>query len=246
MTRTYKEVGTVKEIYRYPVKSMAGETIAETKLGWHGLAGDRRFAFAKIKDKTGLPWLSARDFSQLILYLAKFSEPSDVERSSIVVQTPGGRQLALESKELRQEIQDAYGDELQLMQLWRGTFDSMPLSLISTTSIKAIGDHIGFDLEVQRFRPNLVIEVFEEKAFPEERWVGELLVFGERDTSARVRANRKDPRCAIVNLDPKNARQNTSVLREIVQNRKNQLGIYGSTERPGTIQIGDVIRLVKD
>ena len=38
------EVGQVKEIRRYPVKSMAGETLDEVELGVRGLPGDRVWA----------------------------------------------------------------------------------------------------------------------------------------------------------------------------------------------------------
>jgi hypothetical protein len=243
MSKEYKEVGRVKEIYRYPVKSMAGEYIEEAKVGWHGLAGDRRFAFVRAGNKTGLPWLSARELPQLILYSARFTDPNGVENSPITIVSPDGRNLALDNDELLYELEQKYGDKLHLMQLWRGAYDSMDISLITEASVRTLSDKIGCKLEVQRFRPNLVIEAFEEKPYPEDRWVGELLVFGERDNSARIRTNRKDLRCMVVNLDPKTAQQNPAILKEIVNSRKNLLGIYGTTERPGTIRVGDVVRL---
>jgi hypothetical protein len=49
----------------------------------------------------------------------------------------------------------------------------------------------------------------------------------------------------VVNLDPSTARQNPEILKEVVKNRKNFLGTYGGTERPGTIEVGDKIFLVK-
>ena len=52
------EIGHVEAIFRYPVKSMAGEPLAAAKLGWHGLDGDRRLAFRRIDDRSGLPWLT--------------------------------------------------------------------------------------------------------------------------------------------------------------------------------------------
>lgn len=46
--QSYMEVGTVKAIWRYPVKSMAGESLEKAHVYWYGLDGDRRAAFAKI------------------------------------------------------------------------------------------------------------------------------------------------------------------------------------------------------
>lgn len=42
------EVGHVCEVVRYPVKSMAGTPTESAVLGWHGLAGDRRFAVRRL------------------------------------------------------------------------------------------------------------------------------------------------------------------------------------------------------
>src|SRR5262249_3140608 len=49
-------LGRVREIVRYPVKSMAGTATESALLGLHGLDGDRRFAFRRIGDEGGFPW----------------------------------------------------------------------------------------------------------------------------------------------------------------------------------------------
>ena len=51
------EVGHVEAIFRYPVKSMAGERLEVANLGWYGLDGDRRLAFRRIDDRSGMPWV---------------------------------------------------------------------------------------------------------------------------------------------------------------------------------------------
>ena len=52
------EIGHVEAIFRYPVKSMAGERLEVANLGWHGLDGDRRLAFRRMDDRSGFPWLT--------------------------------------------------------------------------------------------------------------------------------------------------------------------------------------------
>jgi len=66
-------LGTVRAIYRYPVKSMAGETQAAADLGWHGLDGDRRFAFRLLGNASGFPWLQASKLPGLLRYRPFFS-----------------------------------------------------------------------------------------------------------------------------------------------------------------------------
>lgn len=245
MSREHKPVAEVIGVYNYPVKSMRGLATPAAKLGWHGLAGDRRFAFTRSGNASGLPWLSAREVPGLILYQARFTDPAQPDRSAIVVVTPDGTEHALDSQALLQELEELYGGRLNLMQVWRGVFDSMPVSLISENAIDSLSGTIGHPMEVERFRPNLVVRAIEPKPYPEDHWIGELLVFGDRPDSARVRVNRKDPRCTIINLNPATAESSPDLLAEVVKGRKNLLGVYGSTERPGIIQVGDTVSIVK-
>jgi uncharacterized protein YcbX len=62
------ELGHVCELVRYPVKSMAGTVMESAFLGWHGLDGDRRFAFRRLGDDSGFPWLTASRVAELLLY----------------------------------------------------------------------------------------------------------------------------------------------------------------------------------
>ncbi len=160
------EVGIVKGIYRYPVKSMAGEEIADGWIGWHGLEGDRRFAFVKTGNQTGYPWLTARDVPNLICYKASFTNPENIRESSIEVKSPDGKCFPLNSTELAKDLAQSYGRQVHLMQLWGGTFDAMDLSIISEASIQGIAGKLGYDLEFQRFRTNLLVETFDDRPFP--------------------------------------------------------------------------------
>jgi MOSC N-terminal beta barrel domain len=49
------EIGHVEAIFRYPVKSMGGERLDVVQMGWHGIEGDRRLAFRRIEDRSGIP-----------------------------------------------------------------------------------------------------------------------------------------------------------------------------------------------
>src|SRR5438445_13879042 len=62
------ELGRISAIFRYPVKSMAGELLDVARLSWHGIEGDRRLAFRRLTDKSGFPWLTASKLPQLLLY----------------------------------------------------------------------------------------------------------------------------------------------------------------------------------
>jgi hypothetical protein len=48
------KIGQIEAIFRYPVKSMRGEQLDAATLGWHGIDGDRRFAFRRL-ECSGVP-----------------------------------------------------------------------------------------------------------------------------------------------------------------------------------------------
>src|ERR1700741_3650646 len=109
-------LGHVREITRYPIKSMAGIATDSAMLGWHGLEGDRRFAFRRMDDDSGFPWLSAGRLPELILYQPIGLDESNGQPRPTHVRTPSGSQLELNSAELNAEISVRYGSDVELMQ----------------------------------------------------------------------------------------------------------------------------------
>ena len=119
----------------------------------------------------------------------------------------------------------------------------MPVSLITTRSVRTISDELGAEVDAARFRANVVIDTAISQPCPEEKWVGDALVFGQDGDRARIQANRRDERCAVVNLNPETGQPDLPVHRVIVALRRNFLGIYGSTQRPGVIEVGAPVYL---
>ena len=102
------ELGRISAIFRYPVKSMAGELLDVARLGWHGIEGDRRLAFRRLTDKSGFPWLTASKLPQLLLYkpfrLDSNANSKNGELLPTHVRTPDGKEYELRSDELRKEV----------------------------------------------------------------------------------------------------------------------------------------------
>src|SRR5687767_15232852 len=109
------ELGRISGIFRYPVKSMAGESLDDARLGWHGIEGDRRFAFRRLNDKSDFPWLTASKLPELILYKPFGLDSSNAELKPTHVRAPGGEEYELQSSELREDISRRYGSDVELM-----------------------------------------------------------------------------------------------------------------------------------
>jgi uncharacterized protein YcbX len=230
------EVGRVAGLWRYPVKSMGAERLAEVEVAWHGLDGDRRWAF--VRDglaRSGFPWLTIRQRSDMWRYRPSFVDPSRPNASETVVRTPAGEVFDVVDPALAAEL----GEGIRVIKQDRGIFDAMPLSLITTRSLAGPGALLDAELDMLRFRPNLVVEAAGETAFPEEGWVGSVLRIG----GLRMRVDLRDERCVIVNVDPATTERDPAILRAIARQRQTCLGVYGSTVQPGRVALGDPVVL---
>jgi uncharacterized protein len=239
-------VGHVREITRYPVKSMAGIATESAMLGWHGLAGDRRFAFRRMREDNGFPWLSASRLPELLLYQPVGLDERSGESLPTHVRTPTGSQLEIRSAELNAEISQRFGSDVELMQLKHGIFDEAAISVISLATMAAIGREAGVeaDLDRRRFRMNIAVETESSDAFLEDSWVGGTLVFGDNDVCPAVSVTMPDLRCVMINLDPDTADNDGRIMKTVVRLNENNAGVYATVVRTGTICVGDRVTLV--
>ena len=70
-----KTIGTIESLWRYPVKSMGGETLTEAFMGFAGFYGDRCYAIRNSAARKGFPYLNANVQQQMLLYRPKFRYP---------------------------------------------------------------------------------------------------------------------------------------------------------------------------
>jgi uncharacterized protein len=229
-------VGRVAGVWRYPVKSMAGEALEAAEISWYGVAGDRRWAFIREgRVRSGFPWLTLRELPTMGLYRPRFSEPRRPDGSATLVRTPAGAELDVVDPALAAEL----GHGARVIKQDRGIFDTFPLSIITTQTLAGLGALLGSPLDVRRFRPNLLIEAAGAAAFPEDAWVGAVLRIG----GARVRVDKRDQRCVVVDVDPATGERDPAVLRAIAGHRDACLGVYGSTVQPGIVRVDDEVAL---
>ncbi len=212
-------IGQVREITRYPVKSMAGLSTGSAMLGWHGLAGDRRFAFRRLPDDSAFPWLTASRLPELLLYQPMGIDEGSAEQMPSHVRTPAGSQLKLPSPELNDEISRRFGSAVELMNLKHGIFDEATISVISLATIAGVGheSELGSDIDRRRFRMNIVLDTVRSEPFLEDEWLGGTLVFGEGDARPAVNVTMRDERCVMVNLDPETAASDARVMKSVVR-----------------------------
>ena len=231
------ELGRIEALFRYPVKSMRGESLEGAAMGWHGLEGDRRLALRRLEDGGGFPWLSASKLPDLVRYAPMRQGGDDALPTH--VRTPAGDELPIFGDALAAEIGGRHGSPVQMMRLDRGIFDEAAISVISTATVREVCRLAGVREDVRRFRPNILVPG--TIPFEENDWVGGVLTFGD----AAIAVQQPDLRCSMVNLDPDDARSSPEVLRAVVHANATNAGVYCAVIRGGRLAVGQRVVLTR-
>ena len=208
----------VAGLWRYPVKSLAGESLDAATLEPGGIPGDR---IVRVRGPEGVR-TSRRQYRLLGLRGTLDAEgnprvdghPWDSPEALALVKASAGADAWLES--------------------WEGLdrFDILPLLVATDGAVAAFGR------DIRRLRPNILVGGVE--GLGERDWVGAELHIG----NAIVRLDSLRGRCHMTTIDPETLEVNPGVLRDIVRRFGNRLALNASVARAGTIRVGDPVTLV--
>ncbi len=259
-------VGTVESSWRYPVKSMSGEEMAEVFVGFAGIYGDRRFAFKNSSASKGFPYLNASAQEQMLRYRPRFRyperatkppnltdamsispglTPANPDPNDLIVDvvTPSGAVVAVDNPALRTMLGEGLRGEnhLTLVRSDRAMTDCRPVSLISLQTVRQVEAELGIPLDKRRFRANIYCELASADGFAEDELVGRRLRIGSR---VEIMVLERDPRCKILSLDPDTGEHNPEVLRGVAQTHGACAGIYCAVLVEGMLRKGDSIEVI--
>lgn len=259
-------IGSVESLWRYPVKSMHGEELSEAFVGFSGVYGDRLFAFTSSASPKGFPFLTGREQREMLLYRPRFRHPERAMRPpnlveaeaitpglnpvvaapadlAVDVETPSGDVLAIDDPMLLRQLGERMGNEqtLMLLRSERAMTDCRPVSLFSIRTAHQLAEEIGAALDKRRFRANIYMHLGSAAGFAEDSFVGRRLKIGSK---AVLSVLERDPRCAMITIDPDTAERNPGILRQVSQAHDGTAGVYGAVLVEGTVRPGDEIELL--
>ncbi|HEY6050043.1 MAG TPA: MOSC domain-containing protein, partial [Thermoanaerobaculia bacterium] len=159
------------------------------------------------------------------------------------VRTPDGEEVPVFGEELAADVGRRLGAPVQMMQMRHGIFDEASVSVIAVDTVREIGRLAGRDLDMRRFRPNVVVRLLRSGPFLEDGWLGSVLSFGDGDDAPGVAVTMRDLRCSMVNIDPDSASLAPEVMKAIVRATRNYAGIYGTVTRIGRLAVGQPVFL---
>ena len=208
----------VDRLWRYPVKSLAGEALETARLTDGGISGDR---IVHVRGPEGVR--TSRRHHRL-LGLRGTLGPDGVPQID-GHRWDDGRALDL--------VRLAAGTDAWLASDGFGMFDILPLLVATDGAIAAFGR------DGRRLRPNIVIGGVDGLA--ERTWPGAELHIGD----AIIALDSLRPRCPMTTIDPDTLERDPEVLRDIGRRFGGLLALNADIIRPGEIRVGDTARLVR-
>lgn len=243
-----EQIGTLKALRRYPVKSMAGEDLTEARLTFAGIAGDRVYAFIDANNRSDFPWMTGRQAHEMILFRPRFLDPpcTDedipcVDRYAAEVTTPEGLKFRVGDDEFTRCLEKRFGRALRFRFSERSMTDARPVSILGLNTISALSLETGIDLDPRRFRENFYVEWRDARPFFEDELVGRGLQIGDIVTLQVVKKNQ---RCIMLNLDPETALPSPQIFERVARQHNGCTGVYGAVLREGIVRLNDPIYLI--
>jgi hypothetical protein len=209
----------VQELWRYPVKSMAGKSVDHIEITELGVADDREVLVINRNGRI----VTSRTHHKLLGLKGTIGEDS----------LPKINGYPWDSSEARALVRGAAGPDVELIYS-EGVerFDVLPLLVATDGAIK----HMGFDH--RRLRPNVVVggvEGLDERNWPDRRLrIGEAVVH-----VAQLRG-----RCVMTTYDPDTLVQDFAVLKSIVRELGGVMALDCSVISPGLVRVGDPVAVM--
>jgi uncharacterized protein YcbX len=219
---------SVVEVWRYPVKSMAGERLEECLITENGLEGDRRWAFIDGAPHREGKFFNIKQHDRLMTYRARYAG------GAVEVVTPEGEMETLGSA-LIAKLEAESARPLQLRDLSGANFDDEPVLVINLASIASFALEAGMEIDHRRFRANLYLEGIEPGE--EIGWVGRRIRAGEAELEVVSRC----VRCVVITKDPDTTAAAPELLDLLVERHDKCMGVYCQVVKPGRVAVGDFV-----
>jgi len=236
--------GSVTALQRWPVKSMAGESLGALSVDRLGAVGDRSYALFDVFK--GAPRrINAETVPRLLAWSAAYPAVDDVApqretQPHPVVTAPDGSVRRWDAPGLQAALADDLGREVTLVCEPRGQQDR-PTTLHVTVgaSLRAVEDALGEAVDARRFRSNLHLEL-DAEPYTEESWLGRRLCVGDAELEIVAGC----VRCAIPTRDPDTQQKWPALLRWLAAERARTFGVIVRAAAPALVRCGDAVRLV--
>jgi uncharacterized protein len=237
--------GTVSRLWRWPVKSMAGEELRALSLGPRGVGGDRSHAVLHEHKGAWRP-LTAREAPRLLAWQAAypFNLDAGLDPASpphaLVTEPDGVRSWRWGDPRLHSALERDLGRTVRLERDVTGIPDVPGTVLVTVAgSLAALAAELGTEVDARRFRTNLQLEL-DAEPWAELAWAGAEI---ELEGGVRLRIDHACERCAIPTRDPDTQVKWPELLRHLTAHHRQYFGINAGVVIAGRIAVGQSVQV---
>ncbi|PSB10758.1 MOSC domain-containing protein [Pleurocapsa sp. CCALA 161] len=227
--------GKIKRLWRYPVKSLLGESCRELSVNKRGVIGDRWFAIENNRGKFG----SGKNTRRFCKIEGLFNFQAQYDGDILVVTFPDGRKIRGDNSLINQELSLALGQSVTLVsERHISHFDADSLHLLTTSSLRSLKSLLPQStIDERRFRPNLLIDIPGEGLL-EHDWIKKRLLIGKE---LEIEITGLTERCIMTCLQQEELTNDSRIIRSISKNFQHNFGVYAKIIKTGIIQLEDPV-----
>jgi uncharacterized protein YcbX len=252
---TISRIGTVARLWRFPVKSMAGEPLEQAALERQGIVGDRAYALIDAKTGKVVSAKNVQSFPGLLNFRAVFVEPphpGSEPLPPVRITLPNGTVVTSGSGEVDRVLSAYFRRDVTLARAAPddstsdpkkpgsiflaeagvpapaavGKFmDLYPISVLTTSTLEKMRELRPESRFDERRFRMNVIVGTEGVRFLEDDCVGHDVAIGD---SVRIRVALPDPRCSMTTLAQDGLPEDVEVLRTMTRSHSLAVGTLGS------------------
>src|SRR5215207_6981485 len=237
--------GRVLELWRWPVKSMAGEHVRSMRVDARGVGGDRTHAVLHEHKGEWKP-LTAREAPRLLAWRASYPFAPDAGLHpedppyALVTAPDGGHVHRWDDPRLEAALSDDLGRPVRLLRDLAGIQDLERSVLITVEATRAaLAAELASELDLRRFRTNLHLDL-DAPAWAEGGWERATLRF---EHGAVLRLLHPCVRCAIPTRDPETQQKWPDLLRHLDARHSTLFGINARVLQAGRIAAGEAVSI---
>jgi uncharacterized protein YcbX len=240
-----RTLGTVAGLWRWPVKSMAGERVHALRVDGRGAGGDRTHAVTHEHKGERKP-LTAREAPRLLAWQAHYpfnvGGGVDPARPPLAIVTaPDGRSFRWGDPRLKHALATDLGRAIELARDTAGMQDLGRTLLVTTeATLHALGEELNGPVDLRRFRPNVHLDI-DVPGWDDLTWEGRDLAFAG---GVRLRFLHPCERCAIPTRHPDTQVKWPGLLRYLHEAHEQNFGINARVLTGGRIEAGEAVELI--
>ncbi len=240
-SQSTQAIGTIAQIWRYPVSSLGGEMCSNAEVGPGGLEGDRRFGlFDPVSGSVAAPEKEARWRPALFLQSA-------IDADGVRIGFPGGSWFYLGERDLPSALAAHFGFAVAVgsyrqadplcpsLPVISNRYAAAPLHLLTSASLLQL-QRLSPEsvIDCRRFRPNILLETGDAPGYSEFQWIGQTISFDGLDMAVTEATKR----CGMTLIAQPQLREQPEILRTILRHSNRSLGVYCRPSATGRIAAG--------